>query len=369
MKLKFYLALFLVLLLLATGCDDEKEISDGTNTEKCGNGVCDPVELSRNVCPEDCAENVPPIIVDDNNNQSTINTEPVYFAVMTHMEHGFNDDNNENFFNKHVDEINWAMDIFDEYDAKLTLESEQPFAIAAAKYDSNIMMEVLERGHGVGTHCDIGKEEMSTNAYNQEFIDNKELVDALVGPENNLGCSGGFGPNDYIEGALNAGFKYLDGIVYMAWLAVPQENRPGRVSDDEVLADFHESFLPVEEAMYPIRISSLDDSFVDNSEGKLVLMTGSVGEIATMYEGRSCSPDCALTKEDADALLAIVNEAVAAHDQSRLAHIYIHIPANEYVAENEEVFRYFLSEMQKLQDEGKIQWVTQREAYELIAFQ
>jgi hypothetical protein len=49
---------------------------------------------------------------------------------MTHMEGNFKDDVDQNLFTKHVSDMRWAMELFDEYGAKLTFESEQSFAKA-----------------------------------------------------------------------------------------------------------------------------------------------------------------------------------------------------------------------------------------------
>ena len=64
---------------------------------------------------------------------------PFYFTTMTHMEGNFKDDRDEDLFDRHVEQIRWAMDLFDEYGAKLTIESEQSFAKAndiAVCYDN-----------------------------------------------------------------------------------------------------------------------------------------------------------------------------------------------------------------------------------------
>ena len=52
---------------------------------------------------------------------------PIYISTMTHMEGIFKDDVSEKVFDGHVEDIRFAMDLFDEYGAKLTIESEQSF--------------------------------------------------------------------------------------------------------------------------------------------------------------------------------------------------------------------------------------------------
>ncbi|MCR4311661.1 MAG: hypothetical protein NUV56_00085, partial [Candidatus Uhrbacteria bacterium] len=81
---------------------------------------------------------------------------PLFITTMTHMEGSFHDDVDEELFNRHVSQMRDAMDVFDEYSAKLTFETEQSFAEANTTWDLNILQEVIEREHGVGTHADFG---------------------------------------------------------------------------------------------------------------------------------------------------------------------------------------------------------------------
>ena len=112
----------------------------------CGDGSCtSPEDGTR--CPQDCPE------------ASLVAPQgdaPLFMTTMTHMEQGFDDDTNQAVFLLHVDQLRYGMDLFDAYGARMTVESEQPFARANALWDLNILAEILGRGHGVGTHCDIG---------------------------------------------------------------------------------------------------------------------------------------------------------------------------------------------------------------------
>ena len=80
-----------------------------------------------------------------------------------------------------------------------------------------------EQGHGAGTHCDISPLQpiLSIEEFSEQFRERKVLMDTLIGVENNLGCSGAQGFNDWILGASAAGFKFIDGIVGYAFLSMP----------------------------------------------------------------------------------------------------------------------------------------------------
>lgn len=149
---------------------------------------------------------------------------PFYITTMTHMESAFKDDKDEALFNKHVDDIRWAMKLFDEYGAKLTIESEKPFASANIKWGLNFFKEILGAGHGVGSHADFGyskdgKNLESTESLAKKLKELKTLIDGLAGAENNLGVSGGIGQADWVAAAARAGFKYKDGLVGIAYLS------------------------------------------------------------------------------------------------------------------------------------------------------
>ena len=53
------------------------------------------------------------------------------------------------------------------------------------------------------------------------LAENKSLVDALVGPENNKGCSGGGNNLDWVAAYIAARYGYANGVVGMAYLSMP----------------------------------------------------------------------------------------------------------------------------------------------------
>lgn len=297
---------------------------------------------------------------------AVVETEyPLYMTTMTHMELGFNDDKDQEVFNTHVDELHYGMDLADEYDAVLTIESEKPFARANTIWGHNMMKEIFDRGHGVGTHCDFGKrytdEEMSAAEYAKNFEENKKLVDDLIGVENNHGCSGGAGASDWLRAAQMAGFDYVDGIVAWHVLPIPYESRPDLIWTDEYLAGnhFHDP-VPgnLEERIYLMKLTNLND-FEHDEDGEVVISNGDVGGLSMQDNTGYFDDRARITMADVDAFLATVKEVDSYRDKTRVAKLNLYFPASDFVPENEEVLRYFFSEMKKLQDEGMIQWASQ----------
>jgi hypothetical protein len=297
-------------------------------------------------------------------------TYPLYFSTMTHMEGEFKDDTDEDLFMLHVSMLRYAMDLAEEYDAILTVESEKPFAKANTLWDLNIMKEILDRGHGVSTHCDLGfsqtskKDPLTVEELAAQMVENKSLVDELVGAENNHGCSGAGSMTDWVSAAQEAGFDYINGIVGMHLLAVPQAARPDPTWNNQYIINegYHQN-VPEDlmDRIYLMKLANADDFEAD--ETGLVISNGELGPLANMEEGgesKICGEtDCPLTEEDVDTLVEAIKAVSSQQDPSRVAKLTTYLPVNLFASKNETVLRYFFSEMQKLQEAGTIQWSSQ----------
>ncbi len=297
---------------------------------------------------------------------------PMYISTMVHMEGNWNDDEIEPLFLKHVDQIRLGMEIFDEYDAKLTVESEIPFSTAQINFGVNVLQELLDDGHGVGTHCDVGfrEELMSVEEFAALLTERKELVDQLVGAENNRGCSGAGGVNDWALALAEAGFEYVDGLVGMHYLSMPEAERPDGWTDRYIRSEgFHEN-APVDlaQSIHPFEVADATD-FVPDEDGVIVVSAGSIGRLDTFAESQTddaCirTESCALTTEDVDLEIEAIKEALELHDPTQVGKIDIYLPASIFTEENREVLEYFLAEVDKLVQEGLLEWATQAEVYD-----
>lgn len=290
---------------------------------------------------------------------------PIYISTMTHMEGAFKDDQLEKIFLKHVEDLRWAMDLFDEYGAKLTIESEQSFAKANTVWDLNFLAEVVERGHGVGTHMDAGLNETSLVALTADFKENKKLVDDLVGAENNRGLSGGTSGVDWVTAAREAGFEFMDAVTAIGYLSMDESLRPEGWTDTYIKKTVYHDPIPVEfeDRIYPRVLEDAQD--LESDEEGLVILFGDVGELSSLAEDRkTCGTKCTFTSDDVQAFLDAIDEAEAVRDTSKFARLNVHIPANLLVKENETLLRELLTGIQEYTDAGTAKWATQLEAYE-----
>ncbi len=345
----------------------------------CGDGTCSTPENANN-CPADCASapfNSNAGAFTPTTPASHTGEAPLYMTTMTHMEGNFTDDQNQSVFNMHVQQLTYGMDMADEYSALLTIESEKPFAIANDKWNKNFLQQILERGHGVGTHCDIGYNEphMSVSEFAAMFTENKSLVDALIGAENNLGCSGGGSVNDWALAASQAGFKYLDGIVAMHYLSMPIENRPSPAWTDDFIRSGHFHLnAPVNlfDRIYPFEVADAQDFEADPnpvilvSSGELGLISAAAERGREYEDGGPILHDDEYTfdESDVDAIVQSIRNVDASRDHSRIAKLTVYIPCNYFDPQNESVLRYFFVQMQTLADQGVITWATQKQVYE-----
>jgi hypothetical protein len=312
-----------------------------------------------------------PVLVNEEQGDEKDEKEwPLLFATMTHMEGNWPlAETNEIFFTGQAKLLRKAMQYAEEYDAILTFESEIPFAKGMVNFNDNVFQEALDRGMGIGTHCDIyPKEALSIPEIIEEFAERKAVIDALVDPSENLHCSGGGGMSDWYAGAVGAGFKFLGGTVGYHYLAMPEQLRPEGWDDRSILFDYFHDPAPVEEELryYPFRVDGAD--FFEDSEGELVISAGAMGQLAAMGEkagqdgwDASCGQDCPLDQLDVDTLVNEIIAFDANRDRSRPAKLLVYIPTKLYKEENIELF---FEAMQELQDQGVITWASQKQVYE-----
>jgi len=299
---------------------------------------------------------------------------PLFITTMTHLEGSWNygGPQGHDKFDVDVDKIVLAMNTFEPHGALLTVESEVPFSTAATEWNSDIFDQLMARGHGVGTHCDIVPDQpvLPPPEIAAQFSERKVLMDALIGEENNLGCSGGQGRNDWIVGAHLAGFKFVNGIVGFAFLSMPLDNRPDGWTDEYILEDgHHHDPVPVdlEDRIHPFMMDDALD-LVPDVPGKVLLSAGALGRLdgfAEAAQGVSCNPSCTFEDADIEAVFDRIDEAIALHDPTRVGKMDVYFPLSIFKSDNIPFIDAFLSRLkEEYVDTGKITWATQKDIYD-----
>ena len=304
---------------------------------------------------------------------------PFYLSTMTHMEGGWTmAATDEAFFNSQATKLRHIMDLAEEHGVILTFETELPFAQGMQRFNDNVFAEAVERGHGVGTHCDIFPRKQLSNAQmTQELRKRKDIVDELVGADQNKGCSGAGGVSNWYKGAVQAGFGYLNGIVGFHYLAMAEEHRPNGWSDDEIYGGRFHDPAPEEEDLrfYPFRVSQ--PNFTPDTSGDLIISAGSLGVLSSMEEADhptnaftdGCEGDCPLTKADVDTLVTWLGEFAKTRDTSKVAKVDIYLPTNLFIEENNEVFNYLFTNIRHLEQSNILASASQKTVYEAVVNQ
>lgn len=293
---------------------------------------------------------------------------PLYFSTMTHYEGGTYYNESENMFMKAAETLREVIDLAITYDAKITIESEKPFAIANNIFNDNVLLELLNQGQGVGTHCDLGipfeEDIIPFEDLVDQYLENKQLVDHLVGEENNLGCSGGGGYMDWILALNESGFSYSNGAVAMVYLGMDKSVWPDSSWDDKYIrtqVSHEEVPFDLMDRIY-LRLLKDGQDFDYDADGSVVFSSGGLGRLDAQYNSLS---DGVFEYSDVDSLVNTLIEVNINRDPFKVAKIDVHLSVEHFKDSNRDVLEYFFSEMESLQNQGVIQWATQAEVYQI----
>ncbi|HBR80573.1 TPA: hypothetical protein DEA21_02910 [Candidatus Uhrbacteria bacterium] len=320
----------------------------------------------------------PSISVVDNQTDPQIVPKTVpavlYLTTMTHLEDAWVEAaTQEIYFKRVAEEVRYGMDLAEDYDAILTIETGLPFAEGCVNFDDNVMAEVLERGHGVGVHPDLPAKKVLPTELATDFI--KKRIDALkkLVDTDIIGCSGVSAKSDWYTASLQAGCSFVDGTVAFAYLSMPMSARPDGYTDEAILTSlFHRPAPLGDERFYPFWINSCED-FVPDKDGDLLLGSGETFSLAMYAEigdrngvHPECGNDCPLTTDDVETFVREITDFANGRDTARIAKFNVYFPSNLFVPENKKVLELFFKEAQKLQNSGVLQWASQAKIYEVM---
>ena len=121
---------------------------------RCRDGICKGPEKPLN-CPQDCspveqgAESLPSSGAVEQSERPLL-----YVGIMVHLE-GWKDDRDQERFIRHAELVREYAVLFEQYGAKLTLGSKE-LTDGSIRWGDNVLLEMEQRGHGIGVHADIG---------------------------------------------------------------------------------------------------------------------------------------------------------------------------------------------------------------------
>jgi Secretion system C-terminal sorting domain len=286
---------------------------------------------------------------------------PVYFGIMLHIEDDWNDDTDSSLFILHSIQMKNAVGYVKPYGAKITFECAIPFALGCTNWGNNVLQSLIDSSMGVGSHSNKSC----------DFNFTKALVDGLVGSSNNRGISGGtsitdsLNINNWVDSATIAGFSYKDGLVYSAYLQIPQNERPDSVSNTQIANGLAHNPAPKDflTRIHPHRVSSGTTWHTDTT-GPIMLLTGSLGGIAAVGD-TACHPSCILDSTDVDSIVAYVSRAIMdAQTTGEFTVVYIFTQLNTYKIINKHIYDYLFESLDPFILSGNLEYKTMGEIYD-----
>ena len=335
-------------------------------TGRCGDGKCLEMESNAN-CPADCGRTIPPSQAPPSASLPAATTGApgsgiVYLGVMVHLE-GWNDDKNQDRFAAHAAQVRGTADLFGKYGAKLTFESKE-VTDGILRWGDNVLLEMQERGHGVGVHADLGGSPSTDCAgLAPELRAEREQLESLGVRVRHV--SGNVSHCDWIAATIDAGYSFTTGIVAYGVMSMPAANRPPEFRNCKSPSACHDVFPPeLEDRLHPWRPASGTDWLTHDPNGQLVILASAQGIACAQEEasGGDKMKGCLFEQADIQALMDVLDQALelAAPDQVNILYFSWSLgsPLDPLLLEQ------WLQAVELYVHAGRVQWKTLPEMYE-----
>ncbi len=340
--------------------DETTEGVDSAFGLKCGDGDCDRIEKMTGICPEDCKEAT--------NNLTGEGLDALNLGMMIHLEGWFEEVDNEESYMGHVEAIRTLADKLEEYGAVGTFEASPETIEASGKWDVNILQELVDRGHAVGVHADVGgNPNEDINVESMAFriktmkTDLQKIVDFDV-----IHVSGICSHIDWAEAVIKAGYKFTTGLVAYCVTAMDEEDRPEEYKNCSTPLKCHDVYPhEIAERDEPWRVSSAKDWLTDHENGELVVIM-EAGSLYNMSEEfGDGTGDGGLRPDDVDVFIEQMDEFIANMDDESVNTMYLSWSIGSAVRVQSEVLDLWLEAIDEYIEEGVVEWHTINEMFML----
>lgn len=290
--------------------------------------------------------------------------DTLYVGMMVHLE-GWDDAGNKEQFQQHARYVREVADLFEKYDAKLTLESKE-FTTGCLKWDENVLLEMQDRGHGIGVHADVGgNKDYRCNEMTSELRrlrEELEQLDVIV-----RHVSGIVSHCDWVTAAVDAGYEFTSGTVEYALISLPQEKWPEGFQGCTNPAACHQAYPPdLEGRLHPWRARSGLNWTEPHPQGNLVILPSGGGMVCMAEETQSKDSFtmCEFNISDLDAVSQEMRNAIALTDEYRLNMYYFSWSIGS--RQDMHALEEFLQRVDVHVNTGEAQWATLPEMYDLF---
>lgn len=321
----------------------------------CGDDECRPPENAR-LCPEDCQAR--PRSAGGRADQGEA---LVYLAIMVHLE-GWDDHVDQAKFEKHAELVRVYADLFEDYDARLTLESKE-FTDGILKWGDNVLSEMESRGHGIGVHADIGgQRDYDCSSFVRELRREREQLESLRVQVRHV--SGNTSHCDWVQATINAGYEFTTGNVAYSAMSLPVEERPADYRDCSSPAHCHQIFPEsLERRLHPWRTSDGTDWLTHDPHGELVILPSShvLPCMAEEIEGEGIR-GCEFDQQDIKHFEVELQKAIALADPEQINQFYVAWSLGSPL--DQDLTRLWLDTIQTYVERGEVVWASLPEVYD-----
>lgn len=362
-------SLVISLGLLLVSCQQQTQLlpQNPAFPERCGDGFCEGPETLKN-CPEDClSTETTERYSDPSTEQQVEATSPdenrslLYLGIMVHLE-GWDDDRDQESFERHASLIREYADLFERYGAKLTLESKE-LTDGSIRWGDNVLLEMEQRGHGIGVHADIGGSlSYDCDRFTPDLRAERVQLESLGVRVRHV--SGNTSHCDWVTATINAGYKFTTGTVAYNVMSMPEETRPEEYRHCPTPSKCHEIFPPdLDDRLHPWRAMDGSNWLTHDPEGGLVILAsdGGLNCLQEELEGGVTSP-CVFNMDDVLYTKTRIDEALALVSNSEVNFIYFSWSLGK--ALDPEILESWLETIKPYVDEGKVSWATLPEIYD-----
>lgn len=293
----------------------------------------------------------------------------LYLGLMVHLEGWMDEMDHEEKFQKHMDAALDLADLFEDHGAKVTFEA-SPETIEASGVWENLLLELQERGHGIGVHADRGYSQIPNydlDKFTTEIRVMKHDAEALgLIIEHVSGICSGL---DWGKAAIDAGYEFTTGGVGYCAMSMPEPMRPEIYRDCPSPAQCHGNMpLEMEDRIHPWRIdTAVGDWTRHDPAGRLVNLASDSG-IKNLYEetqnSQSTHGDMEYTQQDIDVLVSKVEEALLAAEPGQVNLIYFSLSIGAPDVD-EGFYERMFTALQPFVDSGVLEYKTLNEIYHL----
>jgi hypothetical protein len=254
--------------------------------------------------------------------------------------------------------------LFERYGGKITWEATTQAIAGSASWGDNVLAEMVQRGHAVGVHADVGGNEDDTQDEMMSHLATLKSSGEALGLTIS-DVSGVCSHLDWVGAVAATGLEMVTGVVSYCWSSAPEDERPGEYRDCESPITCHDPYpetLP--ERLHPWRPASSEDWIAHDPNGSIVIMPSAGGlNCADGERAEMSGPGgCPFEQSDIDAYIAELEESLAAASADQVNIHYVITSVGTPV--DLDVMEDWLQAIQPYVDNGSVRWATVPEMYD-----